>query len=94
MTHRARIIISIAPVAPPCFPDRLAWLEFLQESDRAERRRDVLGPLDMRQPQPRFNFDFSFCGDCTAKHAREMGAKGRCDPEHLQKLAPKEKASA
>lgn len=91
---RKALVIKLAPAAPPCFPDRLTWLEFVQQALEASRGVALMGPLDLRYGEPRFNHALDFCADCTAKHAWQMQKEGKCVPDHLMSLAPKEKASA
>ena len=86
MSNNRRALVSLlAPPSPPCFADRLSWLEFLISAD-AEARGSCLGPLDMRRTEPRFNLFYDYCVDCLAKHALVMQAQGRCNPRHLLDL--------
>lgn len=88
---RRVLVVKLAPSAPPCFTDRLSWLEYLVSymDDKDEIRKvGSRGPVDMRQTAPRFNFAFDFCRDCSARHALAMQAQGRCVPSHLRDMAP------
>ncbi len=93
MSRRA-VVIQIAPVAPPCFHDRLAWVEFLvsaaEDTSRTGARR---GPLDLRKTEPAFNYAFDFCEQCSANYALRMQGEDRCHPWHLRELAPKKEPS-
>ena len=84
------LIVALAPPAPPCFSSRLSWVEYLTDyaADKYESIRRNRGPLDLRHPEPRFNFGLDFCADCTARHALAMQAEGRCHPAYLRDLAP------
>ena len=82
---RRDVLIPIIPVAPPCFIDRLTWVEFVVSGDEATRVGER-GPLDLRKPEPRFNHRWNFCADCLATHALAMQAQGRCNPQHLRHL--------
>lgn len=89
---RRVLIVQLAPPAPPCFTDRLSWVEYLVSflDDKDEFKRHAhRGPVDLRSPEPTFNFTFDFCRDCQAKHALAMQAEGRCAPSHLRDLARK-----
>ena len=88
---RKVLVIKLAPAAPPCFPDRLTWIEYLKTALDDVKR---FGPLDLRGPEPRFNYRFDFCGECTAKHAHAMQVQSRCRPGYLLALGREEKANA
>lgn len=83
---RKALVIKLAPAAPPCFSDRLTWLEYLCDAQVAANG-NTRGPLDLRKSPPRFSLTFDFCQDCSAKHALAMQAEGRCKPGHLHVLA-------
>lgn len=95
--HRSRrvIAIALAPIAPPCFDTRSAWLEFVgAAADSQQPRRN--GPLDMRKSPAEFSARFNFCTDCTIPRAKAMDAQGRCKPEWLsllETLAPQPAAT-
>lgn len=84
--NRRDTVIRLAPVAPPCFSDRLTWLEFLASAAEGQRTGKG-GPLDLRQTEPRFNHRFDFCAGCTAKHAISMQTQDRCKPWWLEHVA-------
>lgn len=83
---RRDIVIQLAPAAPPCFATRTAWVEFLVSAVE-ETKGGRLGPVDMRQPTPRFNAHYDYCDGCLAKHALAMYAQGKCQPDHLRRLS-------
>lgn len=83
---RRKLVIELAPVAPPCFADRLAWLEYLCDAQIAANGH-TRGPLDLRQAEPRFNHRLDFCDDCTARFSQQMQRVGRCKPDHLLALS-------
>lgn len=85
---RRKLVIELAPVAPPCFPDRLTWLEYLCDA-QISANGNTRGPLDLRGKDPKFNYALNFCDDCTAKFSWDMQAKGRCKPGHLLDLQRK-----
>lgn len=82
---RRALIVRIAPAAPPCFHDRLAWLEYLVEA-QASAKGSERGPLDMRSGVPQFNYELDFCADCSARHVMAMQRARRCRPDHLREL--------
>ena len=86
---RRKLVIELAPVAPPCFADRLAWLEYLCDAQIAANGH-TRGPLDLRKTPTTFNHRLDFCGDCTARFARQMQQQGRCNPNHLLDLSGQE----
>lgn len=82
---RREMVIRLAPVAPPCFADRLSWLEYLCDAQIAANG-NTRGPLDLRQAEARFNHRLDFCDDCTARFSQQMQRVGRCKPDHLLSL--------
>lgn len=90
--RRRALVVSLAPPHPPCFADRLTWIEFLQTAADAARGKSLNGPIDMRFGEPRFNYALDFCVDCSVKHAHAMQERGRCRPSHLRQLGAKEKS--
>lgn len=79
MTRRS-LVRELAPPAPPCFADRLGWLEYLQAAFHTQRPgqpRVLL--VELGQPV-RINPDYPFCADCSAAHQASMEAAGRCWP--------------
>lgn len=85
MTRPRRVILlAIAPAEPPCFGDRLSWVEYLVEADIAKHPGER-GPIDMRNGSPTFWLGYDYCTDCLAKHALAMNAVGRCQPDFLRR---------
>lgn len=75
---------DLAPPPPPCFLNRLHWMEYLQSAATAQNSRNepkviLISPAR----EPYFNLDYPFCADCTQVKSTEMMAKGRCNPNHL-----------
>ena len=83
MSSRRELVIRLAPVAPPCFTSRDQWTEYLAAAV-VEQRHGKRGPLDLRQAEPAFNFNFQFCAECAAPHALSMQKQGRCQPTWLK----------
>lgn len=80
------VMDRLAPAAPPCFQARDQSVEFLiaAQLDHCSPRRRA--PLDFRHGEPRFNRNFDFCADCTAKHALAMKNDDRCHPLFLLRI--------
>lgn len=87
---KARIVITLAPTAPPCFSSRDQWLEYLVSCAADQRARHAAGPvIEPRGKPAQFNYAFAFCADCRAQHAYAMTVAGRCDKDWLKRLDPK-----
>lgn len=84
MPERA-LISALAPETPPCFADRLAWIEYLMSALKAKHpipaSRLVLIEVDGR---PAFNPSLNICLDCSAQHSFRMQLAGRCKPSHIR----------
>lgn len=79
----------LAPLAPPCFANRLAWLTYvIQASSVREHHKDV-SPLIFKAGKPvEFNFEWSMCGDCDAEWRRRerVVERGKCRPDWLRQF--------
>ncbi len=96
MSSRRAMVWMLAPAAPPCFADRLTWLEFLAsaaEEQRPGRPLVLLMPADESRP-PAFNHDYPFCAACTAPYQQSMQQQGRCRPTWLTDMRTQESTSA
>jgi hypothetical protein len=69
-----KLIRIVAPPTPACFPDRLAWSEYLCSA--MDIKTDGTKPFKKAIYQP----SFDYCRDCTISHRRQMVAEGRCNP--------------
>lgn len=88
MSTKARAIIWLAPVAPPCFTSRDQWISYLQSAAEAMRADGSIGPLIYAAGVAvAFNPRFNFCVDCDAAYAGEMRHFGDCQPDHLKTAA-------
>lgn len=87
------VFIALAPTAPPCFSTREQWLSYLEGAHAEHRMGHGSAPLIASEP-PRFNYAMSYCADCTQQHSLKMDRAGKCDPEHLQRLANTEQTAA
>ena len=95
MSRRAVIVISVAPTTrPPCFPTSAMWTEYLTSSaDYQGYGSKRSGPLDLRNPEPAFNYRWDFCGPCAARYAMSMQKLGKCKPHFLRDLEPSREAA-
>jgi hypothetical protein len=88
---------QLAPPAPPCFPSRLDWIEWLASAAAAQVKGREPGPLLLRQgAAPKegafaaFDLTVDFCADCEPawrKQARVV-ERGVCKPDWLRQFAP------
>lgn len=86
---RTTIVTDIAPVAPPCFPTRSIWVEYLKSAVEYGRSDHPTPLIVKRGEEPRFNYDYNFCADCSSAHAASMVLEDRCKPLHLRILGLK-----
>lgn len=95
MSARREHIRWLAPIAPPCFPDRLLWVEFLTSAAEGQNSQGEQQVLIFEVGKPvRFNYDFNWCDDCRPEYGAEMQRQKRCNPAHLREQIPKEVANA
>lgn len=82
---RRRMVIALAPVAPPCFQSRSQWLEYLSAAAEAQSEKGQPAPLIFEAGKPvRFNTELQYCDDCEDMYAIKMHAQGRCKPGYLR----------
>jgi hypothetical protein len=83
----ADAVNDLAPAPPPCFHNRIHWLEYLQSAAAAQAcRTEPKVILSSSEQGAHFNLDFNFCADCTQVKSVQMMAKGLCNPNHLTQL--------
>jgi len=82
------VVGGLAPVAPPCFPTRSIWVEYLTSAAEEARSGHPSPLITARGRDPAFNYGFDFCADCSMPHEREMRRVGRCKPDHLRACEP------
>lgn len=80
--------MTSAPPAPPCFPSRLEWIEWLVSAVQADDRPEGLAIIVMSKGQQvRLRLEcIDFCEDCTAQYRAQQTAIGRCDPQWLRRM--------
>lgn len=77
-------IVRLAPTAPPCFPARDIWIEWLVSAAEFQRGDRHPGPLNLAQgTEPTFNDRVNFCEDCEKARSHDMQRKGLCKPDFL-----------
>lgn len=85
---RRDLVEMLAPTSPPCFADRLSWLEYLVATAGAQSEKGQPAALIFEAGKPvRFNDKLDFCGDCDPLYARVMDEQGRCCPNWLTRSA-------
>lgn len=92
MSQKIRINLAdavddMAPEPPPCFHNRMLWIEYLKSAAAAQNQKDepklfLCGP----DGAVRLNWNFPFCADCTQAKSLEMDSQGRCKPDFLKTL--------
>lgn len=76
-------INDLHPPHPPCFKNRLLWVEYLQAAAACQNNKAEPKIIVIIDGEPRINADFPFCADCTQIKSVEMDLAGRCDPLFL-----------
>lgn len=77
---------DLAPTHPPCYLNRLAWVEYLKSAAAAQNQRDEPKVFLIQEGEPVFNHQFPFCVDCTEQNKAAMDRLGRCKPNHLTEM--------
>lgn len=77
------------PPPPPCFLNSIAWRGYLKGAAVAQNQRKAPRVILIVEGEPAFNYGFNFCRDCDSAMRQEKERAGRCNPKHLQELAPK-----
>lgn len=78
---------DLAPLPPPCFHNRIAWVHYLKSCAAAQNQIDEPKVITVEGGAPKFNMEFPYCADCTQVRSVEMMAAGRCSPNYLKELA-------
>lgn len=98
-TTRQRLNLSdavddLAPPPPKCFLNRTSWREYLKSAAAAQNQKGEPTVILFKNGEPRFNYEFPLCNDCTQVKSVEMMAKDRCEPQFLTILAAEEATQA
>lgn len=80
---------DLAPPPPACFLNRMSWREFLKSAASVQNHKGEPRVIKIVDGNPEFDLSLNYCADCTQIKSVEMMAKGRCDPDHLKKMAAK-----
>jgi hypothetical protein len=94
MSNRRAHVWHLAPPSPPCFADRLIWLEFLASAAEEPAVGQFQVLLIEKGKPVRFNLRYPFCDACTAQHKAAMQAANKCRPAWLTDMLPKEPSHA
>ena len=86
MSTRRSHVWHLAPPSPPCWTDRLSWLEFLASAAEGQATSEPAVLLFEAGQPVRFNLRFDYCQDCLGQHQAAMAAAGRCRPDWLTSL--------
>lgn len=77
-------IDDLAPPPPPCFLNRLEWVEYLKAAAASQNVSEAPKIIFIKDGEPRINYDYPFCADCTQTHSLAMAKAGRCKPNALK----------
>lgn len=80
---------DLAPAMPPCFFNRMEWIEYLKACAAAQNQRGEPKIILVVDGEPAINYEFPICADCTQKKSLQMDSQGRCDKDFLKKLGQK-----
>lgn len=86
-------IDDLAPPPPPCFVNRIAWIEYLKSCAQSRRNGRAKKIIIVRDGVPQINPNYRFCADCTQIHSLAMSKVGKCQPDFLKSQVTK-KATA
>ena len=80
---------DLAPPPPPCFLNKLEWVEYLKSCAASQNDGESPKIIYIADGEPKINYDYPICADCTQVHSLAMGKAGRCKPNFLkeQRLA-------
>lgn len=77
-------IDDLAPPPPPCFLNRLEWVEYLKSCAASQNDGESPKIILITNGEPRINWDYPICADCTQIHSLAMTKEGRCNPDFLK----------
>lgn len=81
-------ISGLVPAHPPCFADRLSWVEYVASAHHAlksSKKFSVIPVVVVEEGVEVFNHNWPYCTDCSAQHSHRMTLVGRCDPYFLKR---------
>lgn len=81
-------IDDLAPPPPPCFLNRLEWVEYLKSCAACQYDNESPKIVLIEGHEPRINYEYPICDDCTQEYSRAMTAIGRCQPLFLRSQDP------
>lgn len=78
---------DLAPPPPPCFLNRMVWIEYLKSAAAAQNSRHEPKVILVTQDDKAvFNKEFPFCIDCTQIKSVKMMEANKCNPNHLAEV--------
>lgn len=81
---KAEAVDQAAPEAPPCFPTRMQWVEYLTvcQGEKHPPARPFAGS--------HYRPEWSYCRDCAPTHRARQELLGKCKPDALRRAKPTE----
>jgi hypothetical protein len=86
-------IDDLAPPPPPCFLNRVEWMEYLKSCATSQNDGESQKIILIKDGEPRINYDYDICADCTQVHSLAMMQQFRCQPLYLKSQEPKTTAA-
>ena len=86
-------IDDLAPAPPPCFLNRLEWVEYLKSCAASQADGNNPKIVVVKNGEPFINYDYPICADCTQSHSLAMTKSGKCKPDALKNQEPKDGAA-
>lgn len=80
-------IDDLAPAPPPCFLNRIEWIEYLKSCAASQNDGESQKIILMKAGEPRINYEYDICADCTQIHSLAMTKVGKCNPNALKSQA-------
>ncbi len=83
-------IDDLAPQPPPCFLNRMEWMEYLKSCAASQNDGESPKIIVIKDGNPAINYDYPICADCTQIHSLAMTQAGKCKPDALKSQEPQE----
>jgi hypothetical protein len=80
----ADAINDLAPLPPPCFLNRLEWVEYLKSCAASQNDGESAKIILIKDGEPTINYNYPICADCTQIHSLDMTRAGKCRPNALK----------